>query len=129
MIEFDDRELTALAVDLGDISVESTARVRGVFREAAHELKNRWRDNAKASSGSHARLYPFSITWDEKLSGLDYEVGPVDGKNNQGFLGPVLEFGGAKSPAHLDGQRAADAVVPYLERRIALAAEDVFRDA
>jgi hypothetical protein len=126
VMSFDDRELTALAVDLAAVTGRTHAATRGVFREAAHELKGKWRDNAKETSGTHARRYPYSITWDEKVStNLEFEIGP-ETKQNQGFLGPILEFGGVKSPAHLDGQRAADEIIPHLERRIALAAEDLF---
>lgn len=129
MIEFDDRELNALAVELPELAAATRRATLGVFREAAHELKEKWRAGAKESSGTHGRLYPFAITWDQKAStDLVFEVGPETGRP-QGGMGPGFEFGSTNQPAHLDGQKAADDVIPRLERRILLAAEDVFGDA
>lgn len=130
MTEFDFRELDALAVNLGDIPVEAAVRVRAVFQEAAGDLKNRWRENAKQSAGTHGRLYPNSITYSTTigLAGIEAEIGPESGRP-QGGMGPGFEFGSVNQPAHLDGQRAADEVIPHLERRIMIAAEDVFGSA
>lgn len=129
MIEFDDSELDALAVRLTKLSATTQRATRGVFSEAAHELREKWRANAQATSGEHGRLYPNAISWEQKVStGLVFEVGPDSGKP-QGAMGPGFEFGSVNQPAHLDGQRAADDVVPHLERRVLLAAEDVFGSA
>lgn len=127
MFDFDDRDLTAFTTRLANLSGPTHRATRGVFEQAALDLKNKWRANAAESSGDHARQYPNSITYDAKFStDIVFEIGPNDGPKNQGFLGPVLEFGGTHSPPHLDGQRAADDVIPHLERRVTLAAEDVF---
>jgi len=125
--DFDTRELDALAVDLGDLPTEAAVRVRGVIQEASAELKDRWRSNARATAGRHGRLYPNAITYETRIlpGGIEAEIGPEKNRP-QGGMGPGFEFGSVNQPAHLDGQRAADAVVPYIERRIALAAEDVF---
>lgn len=130
MIEFDTSELNALAVDLGDIGPASAVRVRGVFQEAAFELKGKWRANATETAGDHGRLYPLAITYEThlKASGIDVEIGPESGRP-QGGMGPGFEFGSANQPAHLDGQRAADDVIPHLERRVLLAATDLFGNA
>lgn len=129
MIEFDDSELNALAVRLTKMSATTQRATRGVFREAAHELKGKWRANAQATAGEHGRLYPNAISWEEKVStSIVVEVGPESDKP-QGGMGPGFEFGSVNQPAHLDGQRAADDVVPHLERRVLLAAQDVFGSA
>lgn len=136
-IEFDDRELRALAVDLGSLGAEAAKRVRGVMQEGSSDLKKKWQANAKESAGAHGHLYPYSIDWEQSASGLlEFEVGPneekrVNGRGSGvgGFVGKAgagYEFGSANQPPHLDGQRAADDIVPLLERRIGIAAEDVF---
>lgn len=127
MTDFDAREIYALAEDLGSIPASAVRPVIDVMRDGANELRDTWRKNARESSGTHARLYPGSIHATTSLtpSGVESEIGPVLSMK-QGFLGPVLEFGGTHSPAHLDGQKAADDVVPRLARRVAIAAEDVF---
>jgi hypothetical protein len=128
-MEFDASDFASLAIDLEGISARTHAATRGVFREAAHEVKESWRANASETAGTHARHYPYAITWEENFgTSIEVEIGPDESKL-QGKLGDELEFGTATSPPHLDGQRAADKVLPTLERRAALAAEDVFRDA
>jgi len=130
MTSFDTSELDALAIELGDVPADAAVRVRDVFREAAANLKDKWRSNARATAGAHGRLYPNSITYSTRIlsGGLEAEVGP-ESSRPQGGMGPGFEFGSVNQPAHLDGQRAADDVIPRLERRILLAAEDVFGDA
>ena len=126
-MSFDHRELDALAVDLGKLSAPTHKAVRGVFAEGAADLESRWRANATETAGEHGRLYPRSITAEEKFStNILFEVGPDPSKPQGGMS---FEYGSQNQPPHLDGQRAADDVIPRLARRIALAAEDVFRDA
>ena len=126
-MSFDHRELDALAVDLGKLSAPTHRAVRGVFAEGATDLVSQWRANATETAGEHGRLYPRSISSEEKFStSILFEVGPDPSKPQGGMS---FEFGSVNQPPHLDGQRAADEVVPRLARRVALAAEDVFRDA
>lgn len=117
MINFDARELAALSVALPKMGATVQKATTKVFEEAAAALTEKWRENAKESSGKHGRLYPLSITWEQKVStSLDFEVGPESAKP-QGGMGPGFEFGSTHQPPHLDGQRAADGVVPPLEAR------------
>lgn len=111
-------ELRALARDLGKVSAGTARAMYDVVDEGATDLRDEWRRNAAATSGTHAKDYPRSITSD-MLVGLSIraEVGP-DPRLKQGFLGQILEYGGTHSPPHLDGQRAADTIVPRIERRI-----------
>lgn len=124
---FDSRELYALSEDLGNVPAKSIRPVIEVMREGANELRDKWRANAKATSGDHAYLYPSSIHATTSLfaHGVEAEIGPVLSMK-QGFLGPVLEFGGVHSPPHLDGQRAADDLVPRIVNRVLTVAEGVF---
>lgn len=126
-MNFDDRELVALGVELGRMDAKTHRVMRGVFQEAASDLKGEWRKNATETAGEHGRLYPLSIDWEEKVStSLLFEVGPNPDKPQGGMS---FEFGSAKQPPHLDGQRAADKLIPLIARRVAIAAEDVFGDA
>lgn len=129
MASFDDRELQALAVDLGKLATSQLTPVRDAFEAGALDLKNKWRENATQTAGKHGRRYPASISYDEVgLTSIAFEVGPETNRP-QGGMGPGFEYGSKNQPPHLDGQRAADEIVPHLQRRILLAAEDVFRDA
>jgi len=130
MTDFDTSELRALAVDLGNVPASAVGAVRDVLRDGANELRDRWKANARATAGKHGRLYPNAITASTttRSGGVDAEIGPLSSRP-QGGMGPGFEFGSVNQPAHLDGQRAADEVIPRLERRLLLAAEDVFGDA
>lgn len=124
------REVYALSRDLGAIPASSLRPVIGVLRDGANELRDEWRANARSTSGLHARLYPSSIhaTTFFTSAGVEAEIGPTLG-SRQGFLGPVLEFGGTHSPPHLDGHKAANSVVPRIANRLAIVAEGVFDGA
>lgn len=115
----DARELYALSRDLSKIGATATASMFGVFKEAGDDLKNAWRENARATSGVHGKHYPDSITADMKVStNIEVEVGP-DPRLRQG--GMSFEYGSVNQPPHLDGQRAADTVIPLIDRRIDIA--------
>lgn len=115
-MSIDSSDLRALAVDLGHIGARTTAAMFGVFREGGADLRDQWRSNARATSGEHGKHYPDSITMETRVStSIEVEVGP-DPRLPQG--GMSFEFGSVKQPPHLDGQRAADTVIPRIERRI-----------
>lgn len=87
--------------------------VEAVVKRGAMNVKRDWRDNAKATSGSHARAYPYSISFDGPERVGTNEIVAVIGPDKdkpQGALGNLLEYGdgGAKNPPHNDGKRAAD---------------------
>jgi len=116
MTLFDASEVYALSRDLGKIGAKSGATMFGVFKEAGKDLEKTWKRNAKATAGVHGKRYPDSITTDMRLStNIEVEVGP-DPSRPQG--GMSFEFGSVNQPPHLDGQRAADEVVPRIDRRI-----------
>jgi hypothetical protein len=107
-------DLTDLYADLKRAGSEVMVReVEAVVKRGAMNIKRDWRDNAKATSGSHARAYPFSISFDgpDRVGANEIVavIGP-DKDKPQGALGNLLEYGdgGAKNPPHNDGKRAAD---------------------
>lgn len=116
MITFDTHELATLAVDLGKIGAKSTGVMVKVFKESGDELVKEWAANARETAGEHGRRYPDSIDSEMQLStDIVIEVGPNPAKP-QGKMS--FENGSSKQPPHLDGQRAADVVVPRVDRRI-----------
>lgn len=117
MIRFDARELTSLAADFGDIERESLPAMRSVIQEASSDLKEAWRASARETAGAHGRHYPNSITYETRLlaSAVEGEIGP-DPSRPQG--GMSFEYGSVNQPPHLNGNRAADELVPLIERRV-----------
>lgn len=103
-----------LIADVQRAGSEAMVReVEKVVKRGAMNIKRDWRDNAKASSGQHARAYPYSISFDgpDRVGTREIVavIGP-DKDKSQGALGNLLEYGdgGAKNPPHNDGKRAAD---------------------
>lgn len=108
------------AAYLGALPAEKAVSVRNALQFGANTIKNSWRQKAIESSGSHARLYPYKITYDTRIlaSGVVAEIGPV--AEGQGELGPVLEFGSQHTPPTLDGLRSLTDAHPRTERAIDL---------
>jgi hypothetical protein len=116
VISLDTHELDALAVDLGKLGAEAVKRLTPVFVEGGEQLVKTWAENARATAGQHGKHYPNSIDMDLAVStDIVVEVGPNPNKK-QGRMS--FEFGSVNQPPHLDGQRAADAEIPRIERRI-----------
>lgn len=117
-----------MGIDLGELErraaliAGSTAAIEAqgaaVVSRGALNIKNDWRANATASSGAHAPLYPFSISYDITPAGpvVEAEIGPVTQHRQrnqmQGALGNILEFGSATSGGHNDGGQALDLEEP-----------------
>jgi hypothetical protein len=115
-LSIDASELYALSRDLGKTGARSGLAMYGVFKEGGKDLESTWKRNARATSGEHGKHYPDSITTDMRVStNIEVEVGP-DPARPQG--GMSFEFGSVNQPPHLDGQMAADEVVPRIDRRI-----------
>ena len=119
MIQFDKREAAALSVELPKLGLKGARVVGDTIVEGGKDLRDVWKRNATETAGEHGRLYPQSIESNLRVS-TDFvvEVGPNPAKP-QGSMS--FEFGSSKQPPHLDGQRAADEVVPLIERRIGTA--------
>jgi hypothetical protein len=115
-LSIDASELYALSRDLGKTGARSGLAMYAVFKEGGQDLESTWKRNARATSGEHGKHYPDSITTDMRVStNIEVEVGP-DPARPQG--GMSFEFGSVNQPPHLDGQMAADEVVPRIDRRI-----------
>ena len=119
----DVRQLTALAGVFRSSAVQASLQVQAVVERGALNVKNGWRDNARATAGRHARLYPNSISYDVRRwpTGASAEIGP-DKARPQGALGNLLEFGSVRNPPHLDGLRALQAETPAFLAHIAAVA-------
>lgn len=115
-ITFDAHEVSALAVDIGKVGVQSTKAMVEVFKESGDKLSNAWAHNARQTAGVHGKHYPDSIDWEMQAStNIVVEVGPNPTKPQGGMS---FEFGSDKQPPHLDGQRAADYEIPEIDRRV-----------
>lgn len=116
MIRFDAGDLAALGVELPRMGVKATSAMVDVFVESGKQLEATWRANATETAGRHGKHYPKSITTDLLLAtNIVVEVGP-DPNLPQG--GMSFEYGSRNQPPHLDGQRAADAEIPKIDKRI-----------
>ncbi|MEW5658353.1 hypothetical protein ABGT92_23905 [Streptomyces cinereoruber] len=118
------RELVQLAAVLTDNLAEAEPQMVAIVTRGALNVKNGWRTNAIASSGRHARRYPYTIGYDVTPlpGGASAEVGPDKGKT-QGALGNLLEYGSVHNPPHNDGGRALITEAPAFEAHVAALAE------
>jgi hypothetical protein len=117
-------DLDKLAKDLRAEADLTPREVRSVVSRGALNIKRDWRRNA--SGIEHAPRYPQSIGYDVDRTAFGYEavIGPESGTGggeHQGFLGDILEFGGAHNGPRNDGGQALDAEAP----RFVKAIEDV----
>lgn len=115
-LEFDAHELKSLSVDLPKLGRAGAKVMHEVITEGGDQLRDMWKRNAKATAGKHGRLYPESIEANLKIStDIVVEVGPNPAKPQGGMS---FEYGSSKQPPHLDGQLAADEIVPAIQGRI-----------
>ena len=114
------RELYQLAVAFERNVPEAERGMLAIVTRGALNVKNGWRDNAIATSGKHARAYPYSVSYDVKPipGGAQAEIGPDKGKK-QGALGNLLEYGSSKNRPHNDGGRALLAEAPRFAAQVA----------
>lgn len=90
-----------------------------VVKRGALNIKNDWRQNARASAPKHAPRYPSTIGYDIHQAGpVTLAVIGPDKAGTQGALGNLLEYGSAKNPPHRDGGRALDAESPRFEAQM-----------
>lgn len=109
-------EVMALAQDFAKSSSEVARVLIDVWQESGDSFAESWASNARATSGTHGKHYPNSITSEFKLSlGVEVEVGPESGRP-QGSMGRGFEYGSRNQPPHLDGFRAFPAAVARLQR-------------
>lgn len=108
-------DLEGLARDLMREAVLTPEAVKGVVVKGAVNIRQDWRQ--RAAGIAHAPRYPASINFDMR-GPYRAEIGPLDSPTNQGFLGDVLEFGGAHNAPRNDGGQALDAEFPRFEKAI-----------
>lgn len=95
-----------------------------VERHAA-ELRDQWKENAKATARRHGKHYPNSITAEQVplAAEIAWEVGP-ETRRRQGGMGPGFEYGSRNQPPHWDGARAAIQQEPKFFKDL----DDIIRD-
>lgn len=113
------RELYQLGIAFERNIPEAERGMVAAVTRGALNVKNGWRDNAIATSGKHARAYPYSVSYDVKPipGGAQAEIGPDKGKK-QGALGNLLEFGSSNNRPHNDGGRALLAEAPRFAAQV-----------
>lgn len=96
-------EVVRLAADLRGAGKYVREESRKALHRTSMKVKQGAIRDAKATFDSHARHAQRSIDYDLEATGEGWysEVGYRDegGPGVQGFLGAVLEYGGARSPA------------------------------
>lgn len=105
-------DLERLIRDLNREALLTPAKVSGVVAKGAVNIKKDWRQ--RASGIAHAPHYPKSIGYDPRITpeGFEAVIGPEDSPTDQGFLGPILEFGGAHNSPRNDGGQALETEAP-----------------
>jgi hypothetical protein len=121
-------DLRSLAHDLSEAPRKAQRDAVGVVQHGAVNVKKRWADNARQSSGTHAPAYPNSISYDLDLGAaltgrVEAVIGP-DKSKRQGALGNILEFGSPHSAPHNDGGRALRSEAGQFEAELAKVALD-----
>jgi hypothetical protein len=114
----------AMAANVGQAETEMT----GIVIRGALNVKNQWKANAQATAGSHARLYPSTISYTPTPipGGASAEIGPDKGRI-QGALGNILEYGTSRQAGHNDGGRALIAEHPRFEAQVVALTERLGR--
>lgn len=102
--------LAGMAASLAAAAAAAPVEAAAVVAKGLLNVKDGARRNATASSGTHAKKYPGTITYGPDPDGLGGEVGPE--RRGQGHLGPILENGSVHNPPHRDLGRALDAEEP-----------------
>ncbi|MFI9846510.1 hypothetical protein ACIHFD_56475 [Nonomuraea sp. NPDC051941] len=117
-------DLDRLADDLHQAATELPRKARDIVQANALQLRNQWRDNARATGRRHAVHYVKAITHEEipDPNGITYGVGP-DTSMKQGDMS--FEYGSSNQPPHLDGTRAAILLEPRFVKDVEALAKDM----
>ena len=108
-----------LAASFDRIAAEIPKTLQGVVKKGAQNIKDDWR--RRWSHIAHAPRLRRAVTYDVHVnkSRIWAEIGPVEGPELQGFLGPIIEYGGIHNAPIPGGVPASDAEAPRFERAIA----------
>lgn len=120
-------EVYRLGSDLSRVGARAIGPLRSVLLLQSQRAVLAWQANARATSGTHGKLYPKSISAELAfgISTVSVDVGP-DASMPQGGMGPGFEYGSSNQPPHLDGQKAMDATAPAIEAAIDSAVQGLF---
>ncbi len=112
-IDLDASEILALLPTFEKAEREATNKAYGAVKGSAMKLRDQWKRNARASSGTHGRRYPKAITAEQipLVGAIEWEVGP-ESLMPQGGMGKGFEYGSVNQPPHLDGAQAVTKVEP-----------------
>jgi hypothetical protein len=101
-----------LIAEFEDARVFTRTEAKKVVSKGAVNIKTDWRAAWKGIK--HAPRLPLSISYDitESDSEIVAEIGPVEGPQLQGFLGPIIEFGGIHNAPIPGGLPALQAEEP-----------------
>lgn len=118
-IFFDARALIALQADLGKVPGELVTAVTAAHEESGNALRDEWADNVRETAPVHLPDLPDAITSEMQfgLGKIGVEVGPESGRK-QGRFGKGDEYGSVNTPAHMNGHRATDTILPRHERSL-----------
>ncbi len=104
-------ELARLAADLTDVPAEANKRIKQAIEVTSRGIKDDWKQGAEIS-GSYAKSYPASISYDLSSTGgaIESEIGPVLGRTPGAGAGFLEEGGGGvDGPPHHAGRNALEA--------------------
>ena len=89
-----------------------------VVSKGALNIKNDWRRRWRGIA--HAPRLPLSISYDlhEDEVSVWADIGPVDGPQLQGFLGPIIEYGGIHNAPQPGGLLSLQVEQPKYEAAI-----------
>lgn len=124
-------ELFELAADISSAPAKANRNVKKAIEFTSVEIKNDWRQGAEVS-GSYARSYPASISYDLHYPGgaIESEIGPVLGKTPGAGAGFLEEApGGVDGPPHHAGRDALEANEEDFYRGLEIAIFDATAEA
>ena len=110
-------EIFGLARDFEKAPAKVASALFDAYKGAGEGFRDDWQHNARATSGTHGKWYPDSITTEMRFAGfgLETETGP-ESSHKQGRMGRGFEFGSQNQPPHLDGLRAMPLAAARLDK-------------
>lgn len=110
----------ALVAELEAAALDALPLSKAIVSKGALNIKKDWQQRWQGIA--HARALPSSITYDTRAGRgggwIEAEIGPVEGPDRQGFLGPIIEFGGIHNAPNPGGLPALEAELPRFEAAI-----------
>ncbi len=123
-------ELYELAADLTAVPPEANKRVKQAIEVTSRGIKDDWKQGAEIS-GSYAKSYPASISYDLRYPGgaIESDIGPVLGRTPGAGAGFLEEApGGVDGPPTHAGRDALEANEADFLRGLEIAITDALID-